>query len=118
MLNVVVPNREIVTLQAGTGIIIADPADSPIPLESGAISTHLVEPLSTVSVSQRSGPTVEQTDFNYELEIDPVRKPVLLSQDALQTLAKDNHIHSCLDSENLAPESPACQMVCRVTNPP
>jgi len=104
MLHIAVPCREVVTLEPG-GAPIVNLGVPDLPLESSPISKQLSEPPSTVSISQQPGPSVEQSGFNYEQEIDPVRKPVPLSQDALQTLAQDNHIRSCLDSEHLAPES-------------
>ena len=48
--------------------------------------------------------TREQSSFSVELEISPIQKPAALSEEALQALAKDNHIRSCLDSQNLPPE--------------
>jgi Carboxypeptidase regulatory-like domain len=104
-LNIAVPCREVVTLEPGAAPIV-NLGVPELPLDSSPISKQLSEPPSTVSISQQSGPSAEQSGFNYEQEIDPVRNPVVLSQDALLTLAKDNLFRSCLDSENLAPESP------------
>jgi hypothetical protein len=44
----------------------------------------------------------EPSGFNTELEIDPV--PVALPREAFEVLAEGELIHSCLDSENLAPD--------------
>ena len=46
----------------------------------------------------------EQSGFSVELNIDPVRKPVTLSSEALRVLATDKHISSCLDSQSLPRE--------------
>ena len=54
--------------------------------------------------NQAKSPVQEQSGFSYELEIDPIQKPVALSEVALQVLAKDELIRSCLDRRNLAPE--------------
>jgi hypothetical protein len=60
----------------------------------------------------------EQSGFNYELEIDPIQRPVELSEAALQTLSKDERIHSCLDSEGmLADELPANWFVASEIHP-
>jgi hypothetical protein len=46
----------------------------------------------------------EQSGFNYDLEIDQIQRPAELSTPALQTLSKDELIHSCLESEGLSSE--------------
>lgn len=46
----------------------------------------------------------EQSGFNYEFEIDPIRRPVKPSVAALQTLSKDKLVASCLSIAGLRPE--------------
>jgi hypothetical protein len=60
----------------------------------------------TQSESKRTPTTAtgEQSGFNYELEIDPIQKPVALPTEALLVLAKDKHVGSCLSSQGLTPE--------------
>jgi hypothetical protein len=55
----------------------------------------------TQSESKRTPTTAtgEQSGFNYELEIDPIQKPVALPTEALLVLAKDKHVGSCLSSQ-------------------
>jgi hypothetical protein len=46
----------------------------------------------------------EQSGFNYELEIDPIQRPVKLTSPAINTLSKDERVASCLEHEGLRPE--------------
>jgi hypothetical protein len=68
------------------------------------VFTAMLFPSPSESQGTPRTPTEEQSGFNSELEIDPVQKPVALSNKALRVLAKDKLISSCLDSENIPPE--------------